>query len=145
MLQTRRKHRQTPRRYLVSKGACLHVKKQFSPAGVRRCPEGNNERQASGCRNSSCDTVWQPLRDSRGVYHHQRSVQVLLKYIKSRIEDFCKEYGLWMNTRHPNVLGLLGFNINPRNETLSMILELMENGNIMDYLHANGANGIRLV
>jgi len=52
---------------------------------------------------------------------------------------------LWMNTRHPNVLELLGVNIDPRNEALSMISELMENGNIMDYLHTNEVNRIRLV
>ena len=50
-----------------------------------------------------------------------------------------------MNTRHPNVLELLGVSIDPRNEALSMISELMENGNIMDYLHTNEANRIRLV
>ena len=50
-----------------------------------------------------------------------------------------------MNIRHPNVLELLGVNIDPRNEALSMISELMENGNIMDYLHTNEANRIRLV
>ena len=65
--------------------------------------------------------------------------------MKSRIQGFCKESVLWMNTRHPNVLELLGVNIDPRNETLSMISELMENGNIMDYLHTNEANRIRLV
>ena len=65
--------------------------------------------------------------------------------MKSRIQGFCKESVLWMNTRHPNVLELLGVNIDPRNETLSMISELMENGNIMDYLRTNEANRIRLV
>jgi len=50
-----------------------------------------------------------------------------------------------MNTRHPNVLELLGVNIDPRNEALSMVSELMESGNIMDYLRTNEVNRIHLV
>jgi len=50
-----------------------------------------------------------------------------------------------MNTRHPNVLGLLAVNIDPESEALSMVLELMENGNIMDYIRMNEANRVCLV
>jgi hypothetical protein len=50
-----------------------------------------------------------------------------------------------MNARHPNVLELLAVNIDPQRRELSMISELMENGNIMDYIRENKANRIRLV
>jgi hypothetical protein len=50
-----------------------------------------------------------------------------------------------MNTRHPNVLALLAVNIDPQNVNLSMVSELMENGNIMEYIRENEANRIRLV
>ena len=73
------------------------------------------------------------------------SVQVLPRYMKSRIQDFFKESVLWMNTRHPNVLELLAVNIDPQSGALSMVSELMENGNIMDYIRVNETNRIRLV
>ena len=62
-----------------------------------------------------------------------RLIQVLSRYMKSRIHDSCKESGFWINTCHPNILELLGVNIDPRNEALPIISELMENWNIMHY------------
>lgn len=50
-----------------------------------------------------------------------------------------------MHISHPNVLELLAVNIDPETGALSMISELMENGNIMDYIRVNEANRIRLV
>ena len=50
-----------------------------------------------------------------------------------------------MHISHPNVLELLAVNIDPKTGALSMISELMENGNIVDYIRANEANRIRLV
>ena len=50
-----------------------------------------------------------------------------------------------MNTRHPNVLELLAVNIDPQSGALSMVSELMEHGNIMDYIRVNEANRIHLV
>ena len=65
--------------------------------------------------------------------------------MKLRIQDFCKESVLWMHTSHPNVLELIAVNINPQTGALSMISELMDNGNIMDYIRLKEANRIRLV
>jgi len=50
-----------------------------------------------------------------------------------------------MHTSHTNVLELIAVNIDPQSGALSMISELMENGNIMDYIRANEANRICLV
>jgi len=50
-----------------------------------------------------------------------------------------------MHTSHPNVLGLIAVDIDPRTGTLSMISELMKNGHIMDYIRVKKANRIRLV
>ena len=50
-----------------------------------------------------------------------------------------------MRISHPNVLELLAVNINPETGALSMISELMENGNIIHYIRTNEANRVRLV
>ena len=65
--------------------------------------------------------------------------------IKLWIQDFCKESVLWMHISHPNVLELLAVDIDSETGALSMISELMENGNIMHYIRTNEANRIRLV
>ena len=73
------------------------------------------------------------------------SLQILPRYMESRIQDFCEVSVLWMNIRHPNVLELLAVNIDPQSGKFSVISELMENGNIIDYIRVNEANRIRLV
>ena len=50
-----------------------------------------------------------------------------------------------MHISHRNVLELLAVNIDPETGALSMITELMENGNIMQYIRTKEANRIRLV
>jgi len=50
-----------------------------------------------------------------------------------------------MHTSHPNVLELIAVDIDPQTGVLSMISELMKNGNIMDYIRVKKANRIRLV
>ena len=50
-----------------------------------------------------------------------------------------------MHISHRNVLELLAVNIDPETGALSMIAELMENGNIMQYIRTNEANRICLV
>ena len=50
-----------------------------------------------------------------------------------------------MYISHPNILELLAVDINPETGTYSMISELMENGNVMQYIRMNEANRTRLV
>jgi len=61
------------------------------------------------------------------------------------MQEFCKESVLWMHTSHPNVLELIAVNIDPQTGALSMISELMDNGNIMDYIRVKEVNRISLV
>jgi len=60
-------------------------------------------------------------------------------------KDFCKESVLWMHISHPNVLELIGVDIDPQNGTFSLISELMVNGNIMDYIRVAKTNRVRLL
>jgi hypothetical protein len=50
-----------------------------------------------------------------------------------------------MHTSHPNLLNLIAVSIDPQTGALSMISEMMDNGNIMDYIRVKKANRIRLV
>jgi len=50
-----------------------------------------------------------------------------------------------MHTSHPNLLGLIAIDINPKTEELSMISELMGNGNIAGYIRVKEANRLCLV
>lgn len=52
---------------------------------------------------------------------------------------------LWTYVSHPNVLGLIAVNIDPQSGALSLISELMEEGNIVDYIRVSAADRIRLV
>ena len=50
-----------------------------------------------------------------------------------------------MNLSHPNILKLIGVDIDPRTGQHSMISEFMANGNLTDYIHRNSTNRHRLV
>lgn len=50
-----------------------------------------------------------------------------------------------MNLSHPNILELIGVNIDPQTRQYLMISELMVNGNIRDYVRRSSANRHRLV
>ena len=50
-----------------------------------------------------------------------------------------------MHTSHPNLLGLIAINIDPKTGTLSMISEMMDNGSIMHYIRVKEANRLGLV
>lgn len=45
---------------------------------------------------------------------------------------------------HPNMLGFITVNIDPKTGTMSMISEFMANGSIMECVHANEPSWIRL-
>ena len=64
------------------------------------------------------------------------------RHMKPWVEGFCKESVLWIHISHPNVLELLAVNVDPETGALSIISELMENGNIMQYIHTNETNRI---
>ena len=46
---------------------------------------------------------------------------------------------------HPNILPLIAVKIKPDADKLSMISEMMTNGNIVDYISENRTNRVRLV
>lgn len=50
-----------------------------------------------------------------------------------------------MNLSHPNILELIGVDIDPQTGQYSMISEMMINGNIREYIRKNSANRFRLV
>lgn len=50
-----------------------------------------------------------------------------------------------MHASHPNLLKLIAVDIDPRTGALSMISEMMDNGNITDYIRIKEANRLRLV
>jgi len=50
-----------------------------------------------------------------------------------------------MNTSHPNILQLIAVMIKPGPGGLSMISELMINGNVLNYIRTKEANRLRLV
>ena len=50
-----------------------------------------------------------------------------------------------MNTSHPNILKLIAVKIKPETGKFSMILEMMMNGNILDYIKVKKANRLHLV
>jgi serine/threonine protein kinase len=59
-------------------------------------------------------------------------------------QDFCKEALVWKSLRHPNVLPLIGVSVSERQ--FAMISELMENGNVNDYVKANpNVDRVRIV
>ncbi|KAF9781221.1 kinase-like domain-containing protein [Thelephora terrestris] len=53
---------------------------------------------------------------------------------------FCKESIMWMNFSHPNILQLIGVDIDSQTGQCSMISEMMSNGNIREYIRQNSAN-----
>ena len=50
-----------------------------------------------------------------------------------------------MRVSHPNLLRLIAVNIDPLTGHCSMVSEMMENGNIKDYVSKNKANRLQLV
>ncbi|KAF9789222.1 kinase-like domain-containing protein [Thelephora terrestris] len=69
--------------------------------------------------------------------HSGRSVAVKTIRITSSTFDkchreFCREAVAWRHLRHPNILPLLGVDLEPRR--LSMVSEWMDHGNINEYL-----------
>ncbi|KAF9781215.1 kinase-like domain-containing protein [Thelephora terrestris] len=58
---------------------------------------------------------------------------------------FCKECIIWMKISHPNLLPLIGIDIDSQTGHYSMISELMANGNIREYIRQNSANRHRLL
>ena len=50
-----------------------------------------------------------------------------------------------MNLSHPNILSLIGVNIDSRTGRYSMISEMMVNGNIKEYIRKSSADRHRLV
>ena len=50
-----------------------------------------------------------------------------------------------MHISHPNILQLLAVEIKPHHRKFSLISEMMENGNVLDYIRVNRANRLRLV
>ena len=60
-------------------------------------------------------------------------------------QRFCKESILWMSISHPHLLQLIAVDINPLTGECSMISEMMNHGNIKDYITKNSANRLQLV
>ena len=133
-----------PESYLVSKGPGFQVEETIFACGgfadVRRGKLDDKVVAVKTIRVAE-DSNFPAIRKVGTLI----SVQVMPRYMKSWIQDFCKESVIWMNTSHPNVLELLAVNVDPKSGALSMVSELMENGNIMDYIRVNEANRIRLV
>ena len=50
-----------------------------------------------------------------------------------------------MNTSHPNILPLIAVDIKPKTSDFSMILEMMTNGTILQYITVKRTNRLRLV
>ena len=60
-------------------------------------------------------------------------------------QRFCKEVALWKNLSHPNVLSLIGVPHTFEGGRFSTVSEWMVNGNIMEYVHENAGNHLKLV
>ena len=135
---------QLPDNYLVDRGPGFQVEEKVFAWGaltdVRRGLLGGKAAAVKTIRMAQ-DSDFPKIRRVGTLI----SVQAIPRYMKSRIQGFCKESVIWMNASHPNILELLAINIDPQSGGLSMISELMENGNIMDYIRVNEANRIRLV
>ena len=61
------------------------------------------------------------------------------------MQAFCKECVVWMNMSHPNIHQLIAVEIKLHAREFSMISEMMENGDILQYVRKSEANRIRLV
>ncbi|KAF9789485.1 kinase-like domain-containing protein [Thelephora terrestris] len=66
------------------------------------------------------------------------------KHLEKLVGGFCKEVVTWKSLRHPNILPLLGVNMDGLH--FSMVSEWMKNGNIDEFLTENpGANRLGLL
>ena len=61
------------------------------------------------------------------------------------VQHFCKEVAMWKNLSHANVLTLIGVPDTLEDGRFSMVSEWMANGNIIEYVHKNAGNYIKLV
>ena len=131
--------------YLVEKGPGFQVEKPIFAAGgfadVRRGKLAGKKVAIKTIRMAQD----QDLLNVRKVGTIINARLGLCQHLKPWIQDFCKESVLWMHISHRNVLELLAVNIDPETGALSMITELMENGNVMQYIRTKEANRIRLV
>jgi len=65
-------------------------------------------------------------------------------FIPQGFQEFRREVIAWRHLRHPNILPLIGVNLEP--ERLAMISEWMGHGNITEFVEKNeGINRVLLV